>query len=528
MQSKMLLAILSVPVASGLLVRNSACLAEDVKNRAQFQNKLAGVCVDMCKEVGAFPKCTCPDFVAPDSTPGVMTWPELLEHMDNLSEWGHGELKAWTQQASFMQGAQTEEACLSEDTKHRMQVQNKLAGVCVDMCKEVGAFPKCTCPDFVAPDSTPGVMTWPELLEHMDNLSEWGHGQLKGWTQQASFVQGTQSEKACLADDSKHRMQFQNKLAGVCIDMCKEVGAFPKCTCPDFVAPDSTPGVMTWPELLEHMDNLSEWGHGELKAWTQQASFLQGAQKACITEDLAHRAQVQNKLAGVCVDMCKEVGAFPKCTCPDFVAPDSTPGVMTWPELLEHMDNLSEWGHGQLKGWTQQASFVQGAQSEKACLSEDMKHRMQVQNKIAGVCVDMCKEVGAFPKCTCPDFVAPDSTPGVMTWPELLEHMDNLSEWGHGELKAWTKQASFLQAAQTEKACLTEDIKHRMQLQNKLAGVCVDMCKEVGAFPKCTCPDFVAPDSTPGVMTWPELLEHMDNLSEWGHGELKSWTKTAR
>ena len=78
------------------------------------------------------------------------------------------------------------------------------------------------------------------------------------------------------------------------------------------------------------------------------------------------------------------------------------------------------------------------------------------------------------------------------------------------------------------KACAAEDLKHRAQLQNKLAGVCVDMCKEVGAFPKCTCPDFVAPDSTPGVMTWPELLEHMDNLSEWGHGELKSWTARAR
>jgi hypothetical protein len=283
------------------------------------------------------------------------------------------------------------------------------------------------------------------------------------------------------------------------------------------------------------MDNLSEWGHGELKGWRSQASQLQVAkqsEKACLDEDLKHRAQLQNKIAGVCVDMCKEVGAFPKCTCPDFVAPDSTPGVMTWPELLEHMDNLSEWGHGELKRWNQQASQLQvqehGSQSEKACAAEDLKHRMKLQNKIAGVCVDMCKEVGAFPKCTCPDFVAPDSTPGVMTWPELLEHMDNLSEWGHGELKAWRSQASLLQSAQSEKSCLAEDLKIRAQVQNKLAGVCVDMCKEVGAFPKCTCPDFVAPDSTPGVMTWPELLEHMDNLSEWGHGELKAWTATAR
>jgi len=169
---------------------------------------------------------------------------------------------------------------MAEDVKHRMQLQNKLAGVCVDMCKEVGAFPKCTCPDFVAPDSTPGVMTWPELLEHMDNLSEWGHGQLKEWGQHASAIQIHAQDTACLTSDIKNRMQLQNKLAGVCVDMCKEVGAFPKCTCPDFVAPDSTPGVMTWPELLEHMDNLSEWGHGELKSWKSTASFVQVASKA--------------------------------------------------------------------------------------------------------------------------------------------------------------------------------------------------------------------------------------------------------
>ena len=70
------------------------------------------------------------------------------------------------------------------------------------MCKEVGAFPKCQCPDFVAPDSTPGVMTWPELLEHMDNLSEWGHGQLKGWSAQARWYLGEHvaSKNTIIAD----------------------------------------------------------------------------------------------------------------------------------------------------------------------------------------------------------------------------------------------------------------------------------------------------------------------------------------
>merc|ERR1719218_29189 len=116
------------------------------------------------------------------------------------------------------------------------------------------------------------------------------------------------------------------------------------------------------------------------------------------------------------------------------------------------MDNLSEWGHGELKNWRQQASHLQVASSKKqqSCIASDVEHRMKVQNKLAGVCVDMCKEVGSYPKCTCPDFVAPDSTPGVMTWPELLEHMDNLSEWGHGELKAWRSKASLIQGAQSE------------------------------------------------------------------------------
>merc|ERR1719420_788543 len=79
------------------------------------------------------------------------------------------------------------DACAAEDLKRRMQLQNRLAGDCEEMCKEVGAYPKgCTCPDFVQPDSTPGVMTWEELLTHMDNLVAWGKETLKGWTSQAA------------------------------------------------------------------------------------------------------------------------------------------------------------------------------------------------------------------------------------------------------------------------------------------------------------------------------------------------------
>jgi hypothetical protein len=348
------------------------------------------------------------------------------------------------------------------------------------------------------------------------------------------------AEQACEAEDLKHRVQFQNKLAGICEDMCKEVGAYPKCAqCRGFVAPDATPGVMTWDELLEHMDNLVEWGQETIKTWkaTAAASALQKSTLAtgatsCEAQDLKTRAAIQNKLAGICEDMCKEVGAYPQCAqCPGFVAPDATPGVMTWDELLEHMDNLVEWGQESIKGWKKTASALQvkGTNEEKACVTEDLKHRVQFQNKLAGICEDMCKEVGAYPQCAqCPGFVAPDATPGVMTWEELLEHMDNLVEWGQETIKGWKKTASALQVAHGDKACASQDLNRRMQLQNKLAGICEEMCKEVGAYPQCAqCPGFVAPDSTPGVMTWDELLEHMDNLVEWGQESIKGWKKTA-
>merc|ERR1719261_1689593 len=111
--------------------------------------------------------------------------------MDNLVEWGEGENKKWAAQASALQESSKQTSCAAEDLQHRAQLQNKLAGICEDMCKEVRAYPQCAqCPGFVAPDSTPGVMTWEELLEHMDNLVEWGQGMIKGWhAEAAKFLQ---------------------------------------------------------------------------------------------------------------------------------------------------------------------------------------------------------------------------------------------------------------------------------------------------------------------------------------------------
>merc|ERR1740121_787202 len=127
---------------------------------------------------------------------------------------------------------------------------------------------------------------------------------------------------------------------------------------------------------------------------------------------------------------------------------------MTWDELLTYMDHLADWGRDSIKGWHKQASQLQvsGAlsvkQGENASASQDLAHRVQLQNKLAGICETMCKEVEAYPQCTCPDFVEPDSTPGVMTWDELLAYMDQLTEWGRDSIKGWHKQASQLQVAQ--------------------------------------------------------------------------------
>merc|ERR1719164_242970 len=107
--SVMLLVLLLAPSVSAVLhvgqkSDDRSCEAADLKRRGQFQNKLAGLCEEMCKEVGQYPNCAqCAGFVPPDSTPGVMTWEELLEYMDNLVDLGHDTLKAWRKQASALQ-----------------------------------------------------------------------------------------------------------------------------------------------------------------------------------------------------------------------------------------------------------------------------------------------------------------------------------------------------------------------------------------------------------------------------------------
>merc|ERR1719497_60445 len=170
---------------------------------------------------------------------------------------------------------------------------------------------------------------------------------------------------------------------------------------------------------------------------------------ACVAEDSAARAMMQNKLAGVCEEMCKDVGSYPKCECPGYVdTTDKTPNQLTGDELLTYMSDLVAWGKETAKGnaamsvLQHKAHVIKAMQASKACMSEDQKERTAVQNKLHDVCVDMCKELGAYPeKCTCPGYTdTTDKTPG-MTWDELLTFMTDVKGYSAESLKSWKEQA---------------------------------------------------------------------------------------
>mmetsp|Transcript_62237 Transcript_62237/g.187791 ORF Transcript_62237/g.187791 Transcript_62237/m.187791 type:complete len:203 (-) Transcript_62237:220-828(-) len=200
MKSAAVFALLLAPAGALNTQRDAssggACAAEDLASRAMLHNKLADLCVDMCKEVGAYPeKCTCPNYVdTTDKTPGVLTWDELLKYMGDLKSWGRDSLKTWKkkimstiQQRQVLHATHASAACLAQDTRHRAAVQNKLVDACIDMCKELGAYPeKCTCPNYVdTTDKTPGVITWEELLAYMEKVGTRGDEALKSWDSKA-------------------------------------------------------------------------------------------------------------------------------------------------------------------------------------------------------------------------------------------------------------------------------------------------------------------------------------------------------
>jgi len=182
----------------------------------------------------------------------------------------------------------------------------------------------------------------------------------------------------------------------------------------------------------------------------QAAAGFRSVSQACAAEDLAARTMMQNQLAGICEGMCKDVGSYPKCECPNYKdTTDPTPGTMTWDELLKFMGDLVLWGKETAKKNTAMSALqhkvrvIKAMQVSKSCMSEDMKERTAVQNKLHGICVDMCKELGAYPeKCTCPGYKdTTDKTPGVMTWEELLTFMTDVKGYAADAIKSWKSTA---------------------------------------------------------------------------------------
>merc|ERR1719378_407903 len=107
MKASMFARFALMAVGASALKREQSCAAQDLAIRSMFQNKLADVCVDMCKELGAYPeKCTCPGYTdTTDKTPGVMTWDELLKYMDDVSSNGHAAIKGWRGMAALQRGS---------------------------------------------------------------------------------------------------------------------------------------------------------------------------------------------------------------------------------------------------------------------------------------------------------------------------------------------------------------------------------------------------------------------------------------
>jgi len=135
--------------------------------------------------------------------------------------------------------------------------------------------------------------------------------------------------------------------------------------------------------------------------------------------------------------------------------------------------------------------------------------------------------------------------------PELLDHMEvfvaetsNKTEDVHHRI-AYTKRVhpqivvvqtisgdvfavgpkSYLQIATPTDKNAEDHRRLAAETVQRRLDVCVDMCKELGAYPeKCTCPGYTdTTDKTPGVMTWDELLTYMDDVSSNGHAAIKDW-----
>jgi len=90
------------------------------------------------------------------------------------------------------------------------------------------------------------------------------------------------------------------------------------------------------------------------------------------------------------------------------------------------------------------------------------------------------------------------------------------------------KNLGFLQKGEQEQC--PDDAKRRVALLQSLTALmkdandaCESMCRKMGQYPNCQCPDMEPPDLTPGVVTWDELYAIFDQLKESGRVMLKKY-----
>jgi len=169
-----------------------------------------------------------------------------------------------------------------------------------------------------------------------------------------------------------------------------------------------------------------------LVAGAQAGSHLEVDAASCAARDVASMALIQEKLYGPdCEAMCKRLGAYPNCQCPGFngqaASSDDTRGCYTqycqdpkapcpndafvncvsanskvsallqWDSVIANVDSRLS--------WIQQA--VRKNQESMSCAKNDHGALALLEMKAANMgieCEEMCKRIGAYPKCACPGF----------------------------------------------------------------------------------------------------------------------------
>ena len=105
---------------------------------------------------------------------------------------------------------------------------------------------------------------------------------------------------------------------GVCEDMCKEVGAYPKCSeCPDFADGENAWAISSCKKQTNHCK-------GGVYRYVCQPNYPNMSILDCYLSDLTNK--------------CRDFAQWCMAQIP--IAQSQT---MNWPELLEHMENLGDW-----------------------------------------------------------------------------------------------------------------------------------------------------------------------------------------